>query len=191
VASGLSRNQATVALVADSATWTPLLQATAGCAAWRLLELSADRPVDLDAGWSAGDATGMTLTCTVARSARLCLHASSLDLRLRNRSTTAGKASVVIVDAFLPTENVLQTDGEAADSTVLTVPAAARGLRLELAQVEGLAEARLRLLDPDGSVRADLSAADQPSGGITVGGAAGIEVVSPQSRWRLLTFLSL
>ena len=191
MASGLSRAQATVALPGEPTTWTSLLQTAAGCAAWRLLELSGDRPFDLEAGWSAGDTTGLSVTCTVARSARLCLYATSLDLRVRNRAPAAGKVSVVIVDTFLPTENVHQTDGDATAGTTLAVLPAAVSLRLELANPDGLPNARLRLLDPDGTVRADLSAASQPSAGVFVGGAASIEVVSPQSRWRLLTFLSL
>jgi hypothetical protein len=191
VASGLSRAQATVTLPGEPTLWTSLLQTAAGCAAWRLLELSGDRPFDLEASWSAGDATGLSVTCTVARSTRLCLYATSLDLRIRNRSATAGKVSVIIVDTFLPTENVHQTDGDATAGTAVSILPAAVSLRLELANADGLPDARLRLLDPDGTVRADLSAASQPSSGVTVGGAASVEVVSPQSRWRLLTFLSL
>jgi hypothetical protein len=178
-------------LPASSAGWTPLLQATACRADWRLIELWSDLPFDLETSWSAGDATGMSATCTVARSGRLCVYAASLDLRVLGRSEAAGKVSAVVVDTFHPTENVHQTDGEPVEEQQLAVMPAASRLRLELASHEALSTARLRLLDPDGTVRTDIPGDAQPSGGLLVGGAAAVVVSSPQSRWRLLTLLNL
>jgi len=188
-ASRLSRTTAEVTLPGDTVAVVPLFQATAGCADWRLIEASGERPFDLEVGWAAAGARGQTLTCTVSRSAQVCVYASSLDLRVRNRAAAENPVAVLVADAFLATANVHQTEGLATASRDQALAVAAVSLRLELANPDGLPQARLRLLDPDGAVRADIAAADQPADGVTVGGAASVQIVSPQSPWRLLTFL--
>ncbi len=162
-----------------------LLDVQFGQGEWRIVEAFSKegKPLELEVRWSATTASGPWVKVTVAHATRLCVFAKSVTLYATNLSTDSNTVIAQVADGFTQTANVWEhrakTDGSSA--LHIPVPPFAVVFHLHLAERGALPAAIITVFDGAGTARARFSAANQPAGGIPVGGAGRIEITTEGS----------
>lgn len=203
----LSRRSGTATLPASSTAGSPgaeveVLTAHSlgqGDGDWRIVDLWSDEQTPWVARlvWSGGGGATRTAYLDVPRCARICVHATMLQVFGSNLSTSAGvQARAAIADGYCDTENQSTERGVVADqgATVeVTPPPWARFARLELSDVTLLGTAFVELRDVNATTRGRYAASAQPSPGAPIGDAATVRLVLPAGTyaWRLVFLLHL
>lgn len=149
---------------------------------WRIVEGFSEkgRPFELTLRWSTANATGTWVKVTVAHAARICVFARSLLLDVVNLSNQAHSVIGRVADGFSQTANVWEHRATSVGGKPLSlpIPPFAAAFHLHLAERDALPGTVISLLDGTEKVRARFSAANQPPGGILVGGAGRLEVLT-------------
>jgi len=170
-------------VVVSGALVTPraveLLSAESGDDAWRIVELFSlsGLPFDVDLAWSSGGGSGVSARVTVAKAARVGVHARSLRLTATNHAPVPNRVGCTVADGFSATRNQLEhraTHLETANPSRVPIPPFAERVRVDLGEPHP--SARLRLRDALGRVRSLLLHQQQPADGLLVGGAASLEL---------------
>jgi len=168
----------------DAARSRELVVAGAEGDTWRVVEAFSQTggPFELDLGWSASQGVGARARITVARASRVSLYARTIRVRARNLCSDDNLVGVSIADGYAETRNQWETHGDVGPTSpaVLEVPPFARTARLELAEVSAASGALLCVVDGEGIVRARVRAGVQPAGGVLIGGARALHVLSKQ-----------
>lgn len=170
-----------------------LLDAESGKATWRVVELFAERPLELELVWSAGSGSGAHASLTVAHASRVAVFARHLSVRVANLAASRNRVSVTVADGQATTRGVYEItgDGSGQDQAV-SIPPFADRVRLEVSDPSSLGTSLLLIKDAQGDLRATVSAADQPPEGIALGGAGEVLVRVPlETAWRVLFTLCL
>lgn len=153
-----------------------------GEADWRLLETYsyAGLPYELLLEWSAGSATGALARITVPAAARVCVLARHLLVRAANLASEANAVAAVVGDAFAETRNFYEWRGhcDGAEAVQITVPRFATKAHLHVSDRSLLNDTVISLLDGTLSCRAQFGALIQPPGGIPLGAARRIDVLT-------------
>lgn len=165
---------------APGLVFEPVLTAEARADAWRIVEAFSltGEPFELELSWSSGSGTGARAVLTAAHAVRVCVLARGLRVRAANLADRVHRVGVTVADGFAATRNQLQLDGALDDTgpALLTVPAFAERLRVEVADDLHSAATQVRLLDGLGTTRSAFAVADQPADGVFVGGTHSVEV---------------
>ncbi|MFZ5480639.1 MAG: hypothetical protein ACOZNI_28005 [Myxococcota bacterium] len=205
----LSRRSGTAKLPASATagvtgTETEVLTAQSsghGEGAWRIVDLWSDEQTPWVAKlvWSGGGGATRTAVLDVPRCARICVHATMLQVFGANLSTSAGiQARAAIADGYCDTENQLTARGSFADvaqgaNVDVSPPPWARFGRLELSDNALASTSFLELRDVNGVTRGRYPGNAQPSPGALIGDAATVRLVLPSGNyaWRLVFLLHL
>ncbi len=159
-----------------------LLNTEAEVDTWRIVEVFSRTglPFEADLSWSSGSGSGAQAQVTVARSARICVHARSLRISTTNLAKKLNRVGVTVADGFTPTRNTWEIPGGVAEGSPFeaNVPPFAETFRVELGQLGAYANTQIAVHDALGDVRASYNAAFQPAFGIPVGGASKVEVTT-------------
>lgn len=184
-------------LVLPGGATQQLLRFEGAEAAWRLVEVASDGPVQAELSWSIPSTYERRAHLTLTQG-RVCVLAQHLELSLTSLSEEDKPVSAAISDALVPTQNVLDqsvafVDSGAVDPVtqewvpqidplLVPLPPFSRAVRLEDAEVHA------ELLDATGQSLDVLAAATtQP-----LGRAASLRLSSADVRSvRLVFFLSL
>lgn len=168
--------------VTSAGTKTFMLSAVDTVDSWRIIEaLSTEgRPFELEVHWSASKVSGPWVKTTVSHATRLCVFAKGVTLYATNVSSKSNTVIVLVPDGFAQTANVWEHRATTTASTplVIPIPPFAASFDLNLAQRDALPGANITIFDGQGKARAHFSAANQPPGGIPVGGAGKLEVTT-------------
>lgn len=162
-----------------------LLEVTFQRDGWRIVEGFSEkgRPFELTLRWSTANATGIWVKVTVAHAARICVFARSLSLDVVNLSNEAHSVIGRVADGFSQTANVWEHRATSVGGQPLSIPIPpfAAAFHLHMATRDALPGTTISLLDGMEKVRARFSAANQPPGGILVGGAGRIELLTEKA----------
>lgn len=168
---------------------------------WRVVDLWSDEgtPWAARVVWSGGGGALRAVKLDVPACARLCVHATTVQVFGGNLSGTADvNARAAIADGRCEAQNQFTTRGSVAQaaspSTVDTTPPPwAAFVRLELSDATLLPSAALALRDVNGTPRGQYAADQQPHPGAPVGDAATVRVSLPAGTfaWRLVFLLHL
>lgn len=156
---------------------------------WRLITIDTTQPVELSFRWRSGGIT-QEARLTVARGARVCVYAISLEIAAKNLNPLNGaEVKIGIADTQEHTCNVCEVVGEAGTVNV-PLPNHAYRVRLEMSDPAQLSTATLDIQDGSGTLRSRTFGDRQPDIGVLLGGASLVTVTSGCS-WRLIFTLTL
>jgi hypothetical protein len=156
---------------------------------WRLIMVDATQPAELSLRWRGGGVT-QAARVTVARGARICVYAISLEMTAHNLNPSeASEVKVGIADTQEHTCNVCEVVGEAGTVNV-PLPSHAYRVRLELSDPSLLSLAMLDVKDGGGTLRSRTPGEHQPDVGVLLGGASQV-IVTSGCTWRLIFTLTL
>lgn len=168
---------------------------------WRIVDLWSDEQTPWVAKlvWSGGGGATRTAVLDVPRCARICVHATMLQVFGANLSTSAPiQARAAIADGYCDTQNQSTARGTVADNQVgatvdIVPPPWARFARLELSDATLLPTAFVELRDVNAITRGRYAGNAQPSPGAPIGDAATVRLVLPAGSyaWRLVFLLHL
>ena len=174
-----------------------LLDAEAELDTWRIVEVFSKTglPFEVELGWSSGGGSGSGAKITVARSARICVFARSLQVRAGNLADLVNRVGITVADAYAVTVNQWEHRDSSPDQGVqldVPIPPFARFVRVELADPSGLPTTNLKVYDGLGTLTATVAGDKQPPIGIPVGGARRFTVTSGSvGEWRAVYTLHL
>jgi hypothetical protein len=159
-----------------------LLDAEAEVDTWRIVEVFSRTglPFDVDLSWSSGSGTGASARVTVAKAARICLHARSLRVVGDQPREVANRVGVTVADGFTPPEHLGGPIGDVGVGVPFTSRPAVRGD----GSASSSASSRPTPHPPSRSGRARRRARHrttrllQPDSGIPIGGASTVEVTT-------------
>lgn len=180
----------------DATRFRDLLLAEAHDDTWRIVEVFSvgGGPFQAELAWSAGCGVGAHARITVAHAARVGIYARSVRVRARNLGAEANPVGVTIADGQAQTRNQWEATGDVSNGlpAIVAVPPFARAVRLDLAEPSAAGATELWLVDGGNVLRARVPAADQPGGGVLVGGAREVHIVTTtKSAFRLVFDLTL
>ena len=203
----LSRRSGTAKLAASTVAGSPgaegeVLTAHSegqGDGDWRILDLWSDEATPWTAKlvWSGGGGATRVAVLDVPKCARVCVHATMLQVFGQNLSTSASvQARAAIADGYSGTENQFTARGSIADQAAnvdVVPPPWARFARLELSDTTLLPTAFVELRDANATTRGRYAGTAQPQPGAPIGDAASIRLVLPSGSyaWRLVFLLHL
>ena len=184
-----------------------LLSGQSGCGPgkggrWRVIELvsNAGRPFEAHLSWTAGNGGNLKAQITVARGTRIGLYARSVDVRVANLSKLENKVTGIVADSasFVQTRNQYELRGQNLSDNPyvqdLEIPPFATHLSVHTTDsVPDLAGWTLSTFDGQDTIRSAITLAQQPDGGIEVGGAGRITLSTSGevATWRAVFTLSL
>ncbi len=173
-----------------------LLNTSAQEDTWRIVEAfsASSLPFALSLAWSAGTGVGATALITVCRSARVAVYARSLTLRVANLSTDDNSVGATVADGFAQTQNQWEERGIAQNLTaaVVSIPPFSLRFRVDLADASLLSTAQIMVYDGQNTLCATVMGDLQPDGGVLVGGARRIEILTTADvEYRVVFTLSL
>ena len=191
----LSRRSGTAKLAASTVVGSPgaegeVLTAHSegqGDGDWRILDLWSDEATPWTAKlvWTGGGGATRVAVLDVPKCARVCVHATMVQVFGANLSTSANvQARAAIADGYCDTENqftVRGTISQVASPTNVDVatPPWAKFVRLELSDSLLLSTAFIELLDVNATTRGRYPADQQPAPGAPIGDAATVRCVLP------------
>ena len=207
----LSRRSGTAKLTASTVAGTPgepgeVLTAQSegrGEGDWRIVDLWSDEgtPWTAKLVWTGGGGATRVVVLDVPQAARVCVHATMLQVFGQNLSATANvQARAAIADGYCDTENQFTVRGSSADqigggggNVDVTPPPWAKFVRLELSDSTLLPTAFVELRDANATTRGRYAGTAQPQPGAPIGDAATIRLVLPAGSyaWRLVFLLHL
>jgi hypothetical protein len=156
-------------------SWQSLLNTEAPAEDWRLVELVGERPFEVALAWSAGSGVGGNALVTVSRSARVCVVARTLQVRVSNLANGQNRVSIHVAQpsGCVTTANVYELPVliPASGSLEVALPPLAQRVVLELLDSELAKTTSLQLADGQAQARVVCAADEQPVGGLRVGGA--------------------
>ena len=181
------RQLAVLPAAAEGVQW---LTGHAGCAGWRLLNITTDRPLQGELRWGSVVAPAPAAVFSVARSAKVCVYAQTWELLLSNLDDTdPANVRAVLIDSQESVCPTLEEPfGEATAARTHTLPTWATDVRLDTAS-QALSGALIELLDADNTVRASITQTRLPPW-LPLGSAAAVRVTSAAPYrlvWRLQT----
>lgn len=163
----------------------PLLRGEAGDADWRLVEVWTDSglPFELHLEWSSGTSGPRKAQLTVSRAARVCVFARSLALSAANLADATNQVNAAVADALIPTRNQLEVRGATVQLTqvLLTIPAFATHLRVELVEPTHLPDLQITVCDGTATLCGVTQGDAQPPEGVPMGGARVLTLLSPHA----------
>jgi hypothetical protein len=203
----LSRRSGTAKLAASTVAGSPgeegeVLTAHSegqGDGDWRILDLWSDEATPWTAKlvWTGGGGATRAVVLDVPKCARVCVHATMLQVFGANLSTSANvQARAAIADGYCDTENQFTVRGSIADQAAnvdVVPPPWAKFARLELSDTTLLPTAFVELRDANATTRGRYAGSAQPQPGAPIGDAASIRLVLPSGSyaWRLVFLLHL
>ena len=170
---------------------------------WRIIDLWSDEGIPWEARvvWSGGGGALRTVLLDVPKCARVCVHATLLQVFGGNLSTSANvQARAAIADGYCHTENQFTVRGVSDDqigggggNVDVIPPPWAKFARLELSDSTLLPTAFVELRDANATTRGRYAGTAQPQPGAPIGDAASIRLVLPAGSyaWRLVFLLHL
>lgn len=173
-----------------------LLNTSAQEDTWRIVEAfsTSSLPFALSIAWSAGTGVGATALITVCRSARVAIYARSILLRAANLSTDPNTVGATIADGFAQTHNQWEERGAAQNLTaaIVSIPPFTLRFRVDLADASLLPSTQIMVYDGQNTLCATVMGDAQPDGGIPIGGARRIEILTTADvEYRVVFTLSL
>ncbi len=165
---------------ATDLVFAELLYPRALAPAWRLLEVFSlnDRPFDLRLRWDSGGGAGDPIRVTVARSTRVCVWSQGFRVSIANLATNGVnkiEGHIATLSEPIATHNFWETTQAIVADTVFTPPDMSRTVRFDC-PIAAQAASKLKLLDGGGNLVGEWLWADQPSGGIPLGGCRTVHV---------------
>ena len=142
---------------------------------WRILDLWSDEATPWTAKlvWSGGGGATRVAVLDVPKCARVCVHATMLQVFGQNLSTSASvQARAAIADGYSGTENQFTARGSIADQAAnvdIVPPPWARFARLELSDSTLLSTAFVELRDANATTRGRYAGTAQPQPGAPIG----------------------
>ncbi len=170
---------------------------------WRILDLWSDEATPWTAKlvWTGGGGATRAAVLDVPKCARVCVHATMLQVFGQNLSTSASvQARAAIADGYSGTENQYTVRGASTDivgggagNVDVIPPPWAKFARLELSDTTLLSTAFVELRDANATTRGRYAGTGQPQPGAPIGDAASIRLVLPAGSyaWRLVFLLHL
>ena len=167
---------------------------------WRIVELvsQSGKPFEAKLGWTAGQGGNLKAKITVARATRVGLFCRSLDVRVANLDAESNRVSGVVAPArsFVQTRNQYEVRGSSAPHAALVeipIPPFAERLHFYVTDYLNLSSWGIAVTDAQGTLRSFTTADTIPDTGITIGGAALIQVSSGAQTgdWRAVFPLSI
>lgn len=141
--------------------------------------------------FSMGEQSGCGADISVARSTRVCLYARALKIEAANLANAENEVIVAVPDGFLPTHNQFEVRGAQTGALVdVDIPAFARTARLDVASSAQYPSSLIQLLDPTGTVRAQVFGDEQPPDGLPIGGSQTVQVNATDT-WRVTFYLHI
>ena len=160
---------------------------------WRIIDLWSDEgsPWEARLVWSGGGGAQRTALIDVPKCARICVHATMVQVFGANLATAAEiQACVAIADGQCDTENQwtvrgdgIQEIGGGSGSADVVPPPWAKFVRLELSDSALLPTAFLELVDVNGTARGRYAGPAQPHPGAPIGDAATVRLVLPSGSY--------
>lgn len=150
-------------------------------AQWRMVELDGEGPARVKLVWSKAGRSPVFALLTVARSARVFLNASTVEVWASNLWSTAQTFGVSVVDAPGPLPGELQYEdygvGVPNVGVLHEIPPYARRIQVDF-QIRSSAEAAsVSLVDGEGVIQADTVASAIDEAGWPLGGARYVKVI--------------
>ena len=161
---------------------TSLLTAEFPDSAWRTVEVVSreGKPFELELKWSVVTASGSRAVVTAASAARVCVFARSIQVFVSNLSSDGHTVIGQVADGFTQSANVWEHRATVSAQTPVNIPIPpfAAVFFLHLGGHDTPPGTTITIFDGTGTARAQFSAANQPAGGIPLGGAGRIEVTT-------------
>lgn len=187
----------------DEPPWKRVLAGEAREARWRVVELLSlsSAPFEAKLSWSAGEGSGAFALVSVARSARVAVWATAVQIEAANLVNDKHKvmATVADSDSFVQTCNQYEVRGESTEdresfSTDIPIPPFSSRLSVYVADGSADLDAWFLLVyDGQQILRSATPLSAIPDGGLEVGSAGSIALYSggEAAAWRAVFTLSL
>ncbi len=187
----------------ETPPWKLVLAGEAREARWRVIELLSlsSAPFEAKLSWSAGEGSGASALVSVARSARVAVWATSVQIEAANLVNASHRvmATVADSDSFVQTRNQHEVRGESTGDRqdfTTDIPIPPFSSRLSVYIADGTADLDawyLLVYDGQGTLRSATPLSAIPDGGLEVGSAGAIALYSggAVAAWRAVFTLSL
>lgn len=150
-------------------------------AAWRMVELNGDGPTRVKVQWSKAGRSPVYALLTLARSARLFVSASTIEVWVSNLWDSTQTFGVSVVDAPGPLPSELQFEeygvGVENIGVLHEIPPFARRVQVDFANRASAEAAAVSLVDGAGVIQAETVASQIDEAGWPLGGARYVKVI--------------
>ncbi len=187
----------------ETPPWRLVLTGEAREARWRVVELISltGAPLEARLSWSAGEGSGASALVSVARSARVAVWATAVQIEAINLASRENRvmATVADSDSFVQTRNQHEVRGESTEDRqgfTTDIPIPPFSTRLSVYLADGTADLDawfLLVTDGQEVLRSATPLSAIPDGGLEIGSAGGISLYSggAAAAWRAVFTLSL
>ncbi len=173
---------------ANDPVWKDVLYSEADVDAWRIVEVSsmAGKPFDIELLWSAANGSGAKAFITVPHSTRVCVYGRTVQVRVKNLDRKENLVGVTIADGYAETRNqyevrlnMIEAEEHPEPNIIphrVKIPPFAQRAWVEPSNPGQ--EGYIYTIDGDGRRRGVTRLEKQPDGGIFVGGARELELIT-------------